>query len=432
MPRNSFWARTINFPKDCCEASNTVLVTKASDFPAAVGGVITLVSGRSYSVRGRVDVGSNRIVIPDDTTTLYGELPQRDQVVSTPTGLGFFVQSNNGARVQSITLQNLAANSEVIDLNGSAGQIVSLKGVVLDSGGNGGAGRITGGGADSVEVDGVQIANVVDPGTGVLRLVGTATDVRVSGVEAGPTFTGAGTLIVADATANWTTGRVQESKFTVAAGQTALSFAAAGTYGRVLLDGNAFQGAGTYVANYTTVQADTRFQARTGARVEDNANAAVRLNALNAALVGTVDINVARFAAAFINIGDVTPSDWITLSTTAGNGSILTVLVPGVYTVNAIVPFVGAGDAYSRISWNEGIFNANLATIDLGYINNAPAGALSSITLSGALRCRQSDIDGGTNLLRLMIGTQAGAAPTDPPLNAATVALIVRRIANIS
>ena len=63
---------------------------------------------------------------------------------------------------------------------------------------------------------------------------------------------------------------------------------------------------------------------------------------LNAALVGSVDTAVARFNGAGTFEGN-----GLEEATTAENGTIVTVNVPGTYAIEAAVPVDGAGTGYS-------------------------------------------------------------------------------------
>jgi hypothetical protein len=62
-------------------SSSTVTVRSLADFPAPVGGVITLAEDTAYEVQGIIDITPN-VLVMQDGTTLFGRSPATDQIRS--------------------------------------------------------------------------------------------------------------------------------------------------------------------------------------------------------------------------------------------------------------------------------------------------------------------------------------------------------------
>lgn len=96
---------------------NLLFVSNAQDFPAPVGGVITLATDTLYTVNGLVDIGSNRIVVPE-SSYLRGLLSARDGLVST-TSDALVTFTGSDALVQMENLGLYAPNGTLIDVTGT-------------------------------------------------------------------------------------------------------------------------------------------------------------------------------------------------------------------------------------------------------------------------------------------------------------------------
>lgn len=86
-------------------AQNVFTINEASDFPAAVGGKIPLVSG-VYNIRGAINVGTDQFVIPEDGNVRFvGYSPFEDAIVYTGTG---DMYTSDGLDIGSFFSQDIA------------------------------------------------------------------------------------------------------------------------------------------------------------------------------------------------------------------------------------------------------------------------------------------------------------------------------------
>lgn len=87
---------------DIVVPANTVVVNNASDFPAAVAGVITLVADTQYTIGASVNIGTDRIAFsPDSSIRGSGRLSA--SIVYTGTG-DLFTISNARTRIENISI----------------------------------------------------------------------------------------------------------------------------------------------------------------------------------------------------------------------------------------------------------------------------------------------------------------------------------------
>lgn len=109
---------------------NQVIITDVSDFPTPSGGVITLADATIYRIAGNIDIGSNRLVMGQNTTVRGGS-PAIDIITSTTTGA--LITSSNNFRLFELGFS--AANGSIFDLNGSGSEICLCFGVRFFGGG---------------------------------------------------------------------------------------------------------------------------------------------------------------------------------------------------------------------------------------------------------------------------------------------------------
>jgi hypothetical protein len=97
---------------------NYVLVKSAADFPAPVGGIITLVAGTLYEINGTI-ILTNRIDLND--CTLAGRDMNNDRLIYTPA-TGELFTGTNGGTVQNMTISAPTPGAKVfnVDAGGSA------------------------------------------------------------------------------------------------------------------------------------------------------------------------------------------------------------------------------------------------------------------------------------------------------------------------
>ncbi len=93
--------------------NNHVLVKSASDFPAAVGGIITLVAGTTYEINGTITLTSK---IDMNGCYLIGVNALTDKLVYTPASGELFTGSNGGT-IKLLTLTAASAGARLFNVN---------------------------------------------------------------------------------------------------------------------------------------------------------------------------------------------------------------------------------------------------------------------------------------------------------------------------
>lgn len=94
---------------------NYVFVHTASDLPSASGGVRTLAANTVYWVNGQVDLGSDRLVVSNNTV-IHGVNQNYDELTSTTTG-ALITQTNVNARFTQVKLT--CASGTLFDIDGT-------------------------------------------------------------------------------------------------------------------------------------------------------------------------------------------------------------------------------------------------------------------------------------------------------------------------
>lgn len=121
---------SINFFFDVTDAvtqlNKTELIQSLSDFPAPVGGVITLLDGFLYQINGAVNILTNRIEL--NGAELFGKTHHHDSIESTAVaGFMFTAQIGFDTRLTELTIITTGANVPFESL-GSGSEIVLIVG----------------------------------------------------------------------------------------------------------------------------------------------------------------------------------------------------------------------------------------------------------------------------------------------------------------
>src|SRR5690606_1998197 len=212
---------------------NFVLVKELDDFPAPVGGVITLASNTYYEINGLVNIGGNTIHV--NNAYLSGLDANEDILVKT--GGALFSGSTGG----------------------------SIRQLTLSGGGSGSAFNITGATGQRLLLQNTVVANFASVGTLSGLDLFFSNIVQYSGNTSGITYSNITSLLLSNQawfgnnagtyeTFTGTFTQVQKvSGFsTVASGATGINVSSNPTVGVGVLLGTVFTGVGTYVNKYTT------------------------------------------------------------------------------------------------------------------------------------------------------------------------------------
>lgn len=120
---------TIQISSTDVPASNkTVIVSTKSDFPAAVGGVITLADDTVYYIRNDINMGTDRFTLGDNTV-IQGE--SRNVITITYTGTDFlFTTTVNPSAIKRLTIQ--ATTGKMIDCEVGSGNIFVMEDIIYN------------------------------------------------------------------------------------------------------------------------------------------------------------------------------------------------------------------------------------------------------------------------------------------------------------
>lgn len=109
--------------------SNLVYVASRFDFPASVGGVITLEDFTTYLITDEVDLGGDRIVINGSNTTLLGTSSETSFLTSSGIGTTFptnyLIESDYTLPIRHITFKDVPLGIG-INTGGSGAQPIAL------------------------------------------------------------------------------------------------------------------------------------------------------------------------------------------------------------------------------------------------------------------------------------------------------------------
>lgn len=97
--------------------NNVKLIQSASDFPAAVAGVITWADNVTYKLNGSINIGTDRIAL-GASNKLFGLDKSNDKLIYTGTG-AMFTGSNKDLSITFCTLANVTAGSTLFALTGT-------------------------------------------------------------------------------------------------------------------------------------------------------------------------------------------------------------------------------------------------------------------------------------------------------------------------
>lgn len=169
----------------------------------------------------------------------------------------------------------------------------------------------------------------------------------------------------------------------------------------------------------------------------------IRISGLTAATpVGTTDTTVIAFTGGVVDLGVIAAATWVTVATTAANGTTFTILESGFYQVLLYIPILA--------SWNAGITlnatAAQLATINTEPNANTAYGGAFEVTAPNAynippfhpvIPVTQADVDagGGRNVIRCHVTDVT--TPGTPPaagafVNAAAVTCRILKTGEIT
>lgn len=99
--------------------ANHVLVKSASDFPAAVGGVITLVAGTTYEINGTITLTNK---IDPNGSFITGVNSVNDKLVYTP-GTGELFTGTHGGTIKLVTLTAATAGAKLFNIDAAGANL---------------------------------------------------------------------------------------------------------------------------------------------------------------------------------------------------------------------------------------------------------------------------------------------------------------------
>lgn len=220
--------------------TNHVLVKSVSDFPAAVGGVITLADNTAYEINGTIALGTDRIVC-GVSNIIYGVDKTDDILIYTGTG-NMISSTNQSLSISKVTLVATGAGSNILNLVGSGTEKLEIAETVIANSVS--IGTISGGFSTIVFRN-----NLVTGNAGGLDISGTNGDLFITD-NPFENFTGTPTfLALSNGASSYHTVIISRNMFEVDTGQTGLNISqainvtAGGT-----IQGNSFEGAGTKLA----------------------------------------------------------------------------------------------------------------------------------------------------------------------------------------
>ena len=118
---NGEWVKGLNVETAATAADNEGVVNSASNFPAPVANVITLVGGIAYRVSGEIDIGDDRFDTSAGNIILFGENPNTDKILTTTTGALF-----TGSSIRCRNVGATVASGDIFDMSGLG--VISLSG----------------------------------------------------------------------------------------------------------------------------------------------------------------------------------------------------------------------------------------------------------------------------------------------------------------
>lgn len=143
-------------------ANKVILINALSDFPTPIAGVITLAADIIYLLGDNVNIGTNRLVLSDNTTVSGIE-----SIVNTLTYTGtddMFTMINTRNRISTLSIS--ATNGRIINFSDNADNIFRMNDVTVacdkfglfnSSGTNGSSVRFTNVSPSSITTSGLQI-----------------------------------------------------------------------------------------------------------------------------------------------------------------------------------------------------------------------------------------------------------------------------------
>jgi len=274
----------------------TVIVNAATDLPAAVAGVRTLVAGTTYLISGTIDLGTDRLVLASNTA-LVGRNRYVDRITSATTGA--LITATLTHTVRELALYQTGATGSVFALTGGLTETAVYTNAFIAQCYQ--AGTVTA--WSSMSFRSFSIVNCSNRGilfAGACGSLAISSSVFSSNV---------GTSIDLG-TATFNSVQIDAgNRFNVGSGRTGLSAAASSANinsgGRGILHGCIFIGLGTYVSGLTT--SDVKWYLNNnGGAIGDSRNVAqgyITGNATNTTFTGTGSGNevTVKFGTGFIS-----------------------------------------------------------------------------------------------------------------------------------
>ena len=210
-----------------------VLVNTASNLPAAITGVRTLVANTIYWISGDVNIGTDTIVL-SDKSVIRGLNDEVDKL--TYTGSGTFITSvNKTIEISDISL--VCGSGTVFSISGSGTESVHLEHVNLRS-------CKTLGTVSGMHTFRTYDSDIKDTTTGGFTMSGTFTSFEFINNTCS---NNAGVMLNLDSI-TVSQGEILGNIFTVSGGQTGISSSAPTISSQIVVSSNTFSGAGTYTS----------------------------------------------------------------------------------------------------------------------------------------------------------------------------------------
>lgn len=166
-------------------------------------------------------------------------------------------------------------------------------------------------------------------------------------------------------------------------------------------------------------------------------NRAVQITELSTTPTGTVDTSVATFVSGLVQRGTEALASWVTEVTTAANGTILTVLQPGIYHGQFLPVVIAPASWVGGVSVAATAAQLLAATPPDGTVAQYQArvdfvqGSTDTRHQLGPLVITAADIAAGDNLVRCH-ATNSAAAPSQFIFNLAACTFVLRQIATLA
>lgn len=219
--------------------NNYVLVKQKSDFPAAIGGIITLTNNTSYEINGEINLGTDRIAL-GDSNIIYGQDKSDDKLVYTGLASSMITSVNKNFSLRKLTLTASGVGGQVLNCSGDGSNRTEIAECVFV--GCNQIGSITGGYTTITFRNNLCIANANG-----LFVTGVNDDMFVTD-NLFESFAGPGTALSIQGTVSYHTILIDRNMWEIAPTQTALDIDPNITFtGGGFITNNSFEDGGTYL-----------------------------------------------------------------------------------------------------------------------------------------------------------------------------------------